>query len=314
MTVADAKGPVRPTRLPGRTKGTSFEPGAPSIYGGASLDPPARDPSMRSTLRRTELAHWITSPENPVAARVIANRLWQYHFGTGLVDSPNDFGNLGSPPSHPQLLDYLALKLIDSQWNLQTVQREIVLSQTYRQSAINPNADEAMQVDASNRLLWHHSVRRLDAEQFRDSLLVAMDTLRNQYGGPSVDGKPPRRSLYLTRKRNSGDEMLLLLDAPPGVVGTAKRDVTTTAPQSLMLINNTRMTGVAKQIAERVRRDLGSPYAPIDFVNHAHVILAGVAPPREVADVLASSIGKDGISETDVCHVLLNNNAFLFVE
>ncbi len=314
MTVADAKGEIRATRLPGRVTGNAFEPGAPEVYGGALLDPPARDPSTRSTLRRSELARWITSPENPVAARVLANRLWQYHFGTGLVQSPNDFGNLGAPPSHPLLLDYLAQKLIESEWNIQAVQREILLSQTYRQSAIHPGADEAMQVDADNRLLWHHSVRRLDAEQFRDSLLVAMGTLLSQYGGPSLSGAPPRRTLYLQRKRNSGDEMLLLLDAPPGVVGTAKRDVTTTAPQSLMLINNTRITNVAKQFAERVRRDLGANYDAVDFVNRAHLIVAGVTPPKEITNLLAAAIGTEGMSEADVCHVLLNNNAFLFVE
>jgi hypothetical protein len=314
LTVADAPGPIRPTRLPGRSNGVAFDPAAPSVYGGASLDPPTRDPSTRSTRRRTALARWITSPENPVSARVLANRLWQYHFGTGLVDSPNDFGRLGAPPSHPRLLDYLAQQLIDSGWNIQVVQREILLSATYRQSAIHPQATEARQVDAANRLLWHHKVRRLDAEQFRDSLLVAMGTLRNEYGGPSLAGKPPRRSLYLQRKRNTGDEMLLLLDAPPGIVSTAKRDVTTTAPQSLMLLNNTRMTGVAGSFAERVRRDLGDNYQPIDFVNHAHLIITGLIPPPETAELLASAIGKDGIGEADVCHVLLNDNAFLFVE
>ncbi len=314
MTVADAPGPIRPTRLPGRGKGVAFNPAAPEIYGGTPLDTQDRDPSTRSTRRRTELARWITSPDNPVAARVLVNRLWQYHFGAGLVDSPNDFGRLGTLPSHPQLLDYLALRFSDNGWNIQVVQREIVLSDAYRQSAVHPQAERAMQIDSANRFLWHHAVRRLDAEQFRDSLLVAMGTLRSQYGGPSLPGAPPRRTLYLQRKRNSGDEMLLLLDAPPGIVGTAKRDVTTTAPQSLMLLNNERLTNVAKKFAERVRRDLGDDYSPVDFVNRAHLIVAGVPAPQEIVELLASSIGQEGLDEADMCHVLLNNNAFLFVE
>ncbi len=148
--------------------------------------PPTETP--QSSGRRTALAEWITSPDNPITARVMVNRLWQYHFGTGLVESPNDFGRLGTPPSHPQLLDHLAKRLIDSGWNIQAIQREIVNSATYKQSAVHPDADVAMNIDAGNRLLWHKTVRRLDAEQYRDSLLVAMNSLIDQVGGPSIVG------------------------------------------------------------------------------------------------------------------------------
>lgn len=311
LTVRDFDGPIRPTRLPGRTSGASFQPRTPALFESQELktEPPLDAPT--STGRRSALAEWITSRDNPITARVIVNRIWQYHFGTGLVESPNDFGRLGSPPSHPNLLDALAKKLMDSQWDLQSIQRSIVVSSTYKQSASHPESQRLQQVDAGNRLVWHHSVRRLDAEQYRDSLLVAMDTMDSTYGGPSVAGTPPRRSLYLRRMRNSVDEMLSLLDCPPGVVGTAKRDVTVTAPQSLMMLNNSRILGVAKKFAQRVRRDVDAressdPHS--DFVRQGYRILTGQWPPEQTIELLR------GQSDVDICHVLLNANAFLFVE
>jgi hypothetical protein len=317
MTIADARGAVRPTRLPGRSKGRAFEPGVPVLFGGDPLECSTPAEAPQSSGRRSALAAWITSPDNPMTARVMVNRLWQYHFGTGLVDSPNDFGRLGKPPSHPELLDYLASRFVASGWDLQAVQREIVLSATYQQSSVHPEADRAMQLDADNRLLWHKSVRRLDAEQYRDSLLMAMNRMEYQVGGPSLSGTPPRRSLYLRRMRNSGDEMLTALDAPPGLVGTAKRDVTTTAPQSLMMMNSPRIMGVARQFAERVRADLGETagddFAP-SFVRRAHRIIAGIPPQEHAVELLAPLVAQGESGQVDVCHILINSNAFLFID
>jgi hypothetical protein len=317
MTIADANGAVRPTRLPGRSSGRSFEPGIPQVFGGDELlcQPPQESP--RSTGRRSALAKWITSQNNAIAARVMVNRLWQYHFGTGLVESPNDFGQLGSPPSHPELLDYLAVRFVESGWDIQAVQREIVLSETYQQSSVHPDADRAMQVDADNRLLWHKSVRRLDAEQYRDALLVVMGSMHHQVGGPSVSGTPPRRSLYLRRMRNSGDEMLTALDAPPGLVGTAKRDVTTTAPQSLMMMNSPRIMGVANKFAERIRRDLSkvsSDRFDEEFVRRGHLLIAGVPADDATVALLAPMVASGSSGQVDVCHILINSNAFLFID
>ncbi|NND98603.1 MAG: DUF1549 domain-containing protein [Pirellulaceae bacterium] len=316
-TITDTPGEIRKTRFPGRTQGSDFRPAVPQIFGGQTLQgqPPLESP--QSTGRRTALAQWIVSRDNPITPRVMVNRLWQYHFGTGLVASPNDFGRLGTPPSHPGLLDHLAQRFLDTGWDIQAIQREILLSATYRQSVTHPQADAAMRVDASNRLLWHHRVRRLDAEQYRDALLVAMDSLQDQFGGPSVPGTPGRRSLYLQRKRNSSDEMLRLLDAPPGIVGTAKRDVTVTAPQSLMMLNNSRFISVAKSFAQRVSRDIAelpqSDHAEA-FVRRAMRIVSGHCDDEQSIGLLSelAATGKQG--EIDVCHVLLNSNAFLFVE
>jgi hypothetical protein len=293
----------------------TFQPSIPKLFGGQKLQPLPPTDAPLSSGRRTALARWITSPDNPITARVIVNRLWQYHFGTGIVSSPNDFGRLGDPPSHPKLLDQLAKRLIESGWDIQIIQREIVLSASYRQAAIHPDADAARQIDSANRLVWHRTVRRLDAEQFRDTLLVAMDSMIDQVGGPSIEGTGGRRSLYLRRFRNKADQMLAALDAPPGVVGTAKRDQTITASQALMMLNNSRMISVAKSFAARVGRDVrGRSDYSSEYVRRAHRILTGTDPDIETVQLLAPMVasGRDG--ELDVCHILLNSNAFLYVD
>jgi hypothetical protein len=317
MTVADAGGEIRPTRLPGRSSGNAFQPGAPGLLGGTEFAPLPPTRASQSSGRRSALAAWITSPDNPITARVMVNRLWQYHFGSGLVRSPNDFGRLGTEPTHPRLLDHLADQFLRTDWNIQAIQREIVLSATYQQSSIHPNADAAMIIDAENRLYWHKTVRRLDAEQFRDSLLVAMGSMIDQVGGPSIAGTAGRRSIYLRRLRNSTDEMLAALDAPPGLLGIAKRDVTTTAPQSLMMMNSPRMMGVAKKFAARVRDDLqGVDEAAYGaaLVRRAHTIIAAVDADPETVRLLAPLASSGTAGQVDVCHILLNSNAFLFID
>jgi hypothetical protein len=321
MSIRDASGEVRPTRLPGRSSGREYLPGAPELFGGAALECQPPSDSTDSSGRRTALAEWLVSEENPIAARVMVNRIWQYHFGTGLVDSPNDFGELGNPPSHPALLDYLAQRLLDSGWDIQAVQREIVLSESYQQSSENSLMDQAIEVDPTNRLLWHRTLRRVDAEQYRDSLLVAMGSLDYQIGGPAITGTGPRRSLYLRRMRNSVDEMLTALDAPPGLVGTAKRDVTTTAPQSLMMMNSSRIMGVANQFASRIRqeikskdREMTSEKFAVGFIDRSHRVIAGIPASPETIELLKPLVESGEQGQVDVCHILINSNAFLFID
>jgi hypothetical protein len=317
MTIADARGQIRPTRFPGRSEGQSFQPGSPSVFGPSDLQiaPPAD--ASQSSGRRSALAAWMTSPDRPITPRVMVNRLWQYHFGTGLVSSPNDFGHLGTKPSHPQLLDHLAAQFVDSGWNIQAIQREIVNSATYKQSSVHPDSSVAMDVDADNRLHWHKTVRRLDAEQYRDSLLVVMNSLIDHVGGPSISGTAGRRSIYLRRLRNSADEMLATLDAPPGLVGTAKRDVTTTAPQSLMMMNSPRILGVAKKFAARVNSDVSSidpENRSIAFVQRAHRLITAMEADDVTLQMLAPLASTGTSGEVDVCHILLNSNGFLFID
>lgn len=321
MSIRDAAGEIRPTRLPGRTKGNSYSPGTPQLFGGLDLECQPAGSSEGSSGRRTALAEWLVSRDNAITARVFVNRLWQYHFDTGLVDSPNDFGELGNPPSHPRLLDYLAKRLIDSGWDIQSVQREIVLSETYQQASTNSLMDQAMKIDPENRLLWRRSVRRVDAEQYRDTLLIATNQLDYEFGGPSIKGTGPRRSLYLRRMRNSVDGMLTALDSPPGLVGTAKRDVTTTAPQSLMMMNSSRVIGVASQFADRIRAEVKKQLAddpdglfPVRYVELAHRVIAGVPPSSETINLLVPLVKSGLEGQVDVCHILINSNAFLFID
>ncbi len=193
-------GPEAPdTVIPGDRRGEPIEPGFLTLLepGPASIETPA--PDSHSTGRRLTLARWITKPDHPLTSRVMVNRIWQKHFGTGLVATSSDFGRLGEPPSHPELLDWLAVQFVQEGWSLKTLTRRIVTSQTYRQaSARSPEAlESALRIDPENRLLWHRQVTRLDAEQVRDAMLSASGELEARKGGPSADGSKPRRSLYV---------------------------------------------------------------------------------------------------------------------
>lgn len=200
-------------------------------------DKPIIQPTDRTTGRRTALANWIASESNPFSTRVIVNRIWQRHFGQGLVATPNDFGRLGEPPSHPELLDWLTRQFLDGDWKLKPLHRLIATSATYRQTARRePTTDENI-TDADNRLLWRFPPQRLDAEQIRDAKLAISGELDRDFGGSSVDGTAPRRSVYVKKRRNTKDPMIGGFDAPSGFSSAPTRITTTTPNQSLMLVN-----------------------------------------------------------------------------
>jgi uncharacterized protein DUF1553/uncharacterized protein DUF1549 len=215
-------------------------------------------------LTRTDLAKWITRPDHPLTARVFMNRVWQHHFGRGIVGTPNDFGIRGEPPTHPELLDYLATEFVGNGWHLKPIHKMIVLSNAYQQTSKVPASEQAKKVDPDDRLLWRMNRRRLDGEGLRDSILVASGTLNPQVGGPSVrvpleaevydliftEGEPDglwhvtpdvtqhtRRSLYLLAKRNVRLPMLEAFDQPSTLTPCADRSVSTFAPQALILMN-----------------------------------------------------------------------------
>jgi len=214
-------------------------------------------------LNRLDLARWMTHPEHPLTARVIVNRLWQHHFGRGLVATPNDFGLRGEAPSHPELLDWLATELVKSGWSLKHLHRLMVLSSTYQQDS-RVNNPRASKVDPDNRLLWRMNRQRLGAEAIRDSILTVAGTLNRQLGGPMVrvplepevydliftEGEPDglwpvtpdakqhtRRSLYLFAKRNVRQPVLEAFDQPDTLTSCPVRPVSTFAPQALILLN-----------------------------------------------------------------------------
>ena len=211
-----------------------------------------------STGRRTALARWLTQPENPLTARVIVNRVWQYHFGHGLAVNASDFGILGEKPSHPELLDWLARWFVDNGWSIKKLHRLIVTSATYTQSASSPIASQAGLADPENRLLWHMPTRRLDAEQIRDAVLSITGEMELPDGGPGLEPERPVRSIYNKFRRNNRDTVLAVFDEPEGFSSMSQRNVTTTPTQSLLMINSKWTLERAKAFAARLRKENSS--------------------------------------------------------
>ena len=223
--------------------------------------------------RRRALADWITSPHHPLSARVIVNRLWHYHFGTGLVDTPSDLGLNGGRPSHPELLDWLASELIDSGWSLKSLHRLIVTSRAYRQASdLRP---EAIAVDAQARLLWRYPPRRLEAEALRDAILAVSGSLNPQMGGPGFDLFEPntnyvkvyatktafsaddfRRMVYQSKPRSELDTFFGPFDCPDAGQVQPKRTSSTTPLQALNLLNGEFLLDQADRCAKRIERDI----------------------------------------------------------
>ena len=213
----------------------------------------AVEPLKVSTGRRTALANWITRPDNQLSTRVIVNRVWQYHFGRGMVASSSDFGKLGEQPSHPELLDWLARRFVAEGWSLKKLHREIMLSATYRQTARRQPQDLERKLDPANRFLWRFNPRRLDAEQARDAMLTVSGELDSTPGGAPEDATNFRRSIYTIKKRNSQNELLRSLDAPAGFSSTSERQSTTTPTQALLLLNGDWTLARARKLASKAQ-------------------------------------------------------------
>ncbi len=244
---------------------------------------PGIEPTPTTTGRRTALADWIASADNPFTVRVYVNRVWQHHFGTGLVATPNDFGTLGEPPSHPELLDWLATRFVEGGWRTKPLHRLIMTSAAYRRTARAEPGERESTTDPGNRLLWRFSPARLSAEQVRDAMLAVSGELRHRdAGGASAGGEQPVRSLYVKRLRNAPDEVLQCFDAPAGFDSSPDRAETTTPTQALLLANSDWPLARARAFAERV---LGGDKAVADaHLERAYAMAWGRAPTsRELA-------------------------------
>ncbi len=270
--------------------------------------------------RRKALATWITDRRNPLLARVIVNRLWHYHFGVGIVDSPSDFGFNGGRPSHPELLDWLAAELMDHGWSLKHIHRLIVNSATYRQSS-RPRVDAANK-DAGNRLLWRKSPQRLDAETLRDAVLSVAGELNPTIGGPGyhdfttftfnsqfydivdpIGASFQRRSLYRTWVRSGRNPFLEVLDCPDPSTKTPRRAVTTTPLQALSLLNNSFMLRMSERMATKSTDH--------DVAKLAEQVLGRKPSAAEVAEFRAFA---DQHGMPSLVRVLFNSNEFLYLE
>lgn len=304
-----------PTFIPGPSKSREIPPGFLSVLdpGDVQASPPSSNP--RTTGRRLTLARWLVQPDQPLVPRVLVNRLWQHHFGAGLVRTSSDFGRLGEPPTHPELLDWLASRLVSDGWQLKPLHRELVTSATYRQSAVEPASAPALEKDPDNRWLWRMPIRRLDAEQIRDAALAVTGELFDGGGGPSVESSVAKRSIYVKVIRNRRDPLLEGFDAPDYLTSTAQRNVTTTPNQALLMINGPWALARAKALATDVKRGGGEPAERVERLYRRTLGRSPSDDERRDAESFLTSAGSDAnASLVDLCHVLLNANEFLYVD
>jgi hypothetical protein len=268
-------------------------------------------PPIRNGSGRLELAKWIANAENALPARVMVNRLWQHHFGEGIVRTPNNYGKLGTPPTHPELLDYLATEFVKSGWSIKAMHRAIMLSAAYRQSSVP--APATLKADPENELFGRMNRRRLEAEAVRDSLLAVAGRLDQTTGGPAVrDLNTPRRTLYVMTVRSDRATYQSLFDAADPTTIIEKRTVSTVAPQALFLLNHPFALDQAKALAARSAKH-DSMDARIAWLYQT--LYARIPTPRERK--LASErlgVSPEATAWERYCHVLLCANEFIYID
>ena len=280
---------------------------------------------------RTQLARWLTGAQNPLTARVLANRVWQHHFGAGLVPTPNDFGLRGGRPSHPELLDWLATALVEGGWRLKPIHRMLVLSSAYAQTSAS-DSPAAKQLDPENRLLSHFNRRRLSAEEIRDTMLSVAGRLNLRLGGPSVMvpveaelvkqlykptqwqpakdvAEHDRRSLYLIAKRNLRLPFMETFDAPALQNTCARRESSTHAPQALELLNGKFSNDLAAAFARRLDDECGTDLTRV--VERAYQLAIGRAPTANERALGLAFVREQPRREFALA--LFNLNSFLYV-
>lgn len=276
--------------------------------------------------RRLGLARWMAHPQNPLTARVMVNRVWQYQFGVGLVETSNDFGKNGARPSHPELLDWLASEFVAQGWSIKTLQRLILTSATWRQAS-TPRP-EGLSVDAGNRLLWRFAPRRLEAEAIRDSLLAVSGGLDRTRGGTSfflhrVDREnvyhyfpkeefgpaESRRMVYALKVRMEQDGIFGAFDCPDGSLVMPKRSASTTPLQALNLFNSRFMLDQSEKLAERLRQEAGANAA--EQIHAAWRLAYQRRPTPAEANDAAQFVQAEGLPA--LCRAILNANEFLFI-
>jgi hypothetical protein len=312
------------------SRGSLMQPGFISIvtYG----NPPVEDPPAngRTSGRRRALAEWLGSPENPLTARVIVNRIWSHHFGTGIVASLDNFGKMGQPPTHPELLDWLAVEFMERGWSMKQMHRLIMTSEAYQMSSQFEDSG-AVNKDPENRYLWRYPIQRLDAEIVRDAIMAVSGALDGKMGGPPVfphipseilasmsggiwkreeDGPQSwRRSVYVYRKRGLVFPMFEVFDLPDQNTTCGRRNVSTVPTQALTLMNDAFVVRQAKLFAHRVQET--APGDSTRQIDLAYRIALSRPPRPEEAALAVDFLRKRTLA--DFTHVLLNLNEFLYV-
>jgi hypothetical protein len=296
---------------------------------------PDSEPELAADIAqpRTQLARWITDAGHPLTTRVIVNRLWQHHFGTGLVKTANDFGTHGERPSHPALLDWLAQSLIDNNWQWKAIHRQIVLSSAYRQSSNHPAARELAETDPENRMCWRMNRRRLSAEEIRDSMLAISGRINTQIHGPSVmvpvdrelinllynptqwivaqdTSTHNRRSIYLIAKRNLRLPFMEAFDAPTLQTSCSVRQASTHSPQALELLNGAFSNDLAVAFAKRLTSECDG--RPEQIVERAYHLAVGRAPTEKERRLSLEFLQDQPLTEFALA--IFNLNGFVYVQ
>ena len=313
------------------SKGSRMDGGVLTVAANGRFRIPAPPEHATTSQRRKHFADWIASGDNPLTARVMVNRIWQHHFGEGIVGTPSNFGKTGAAPSHPELLDWLAVEFAESGWSIKHMHRLMLKSEAYRMA--NRDIPENLAIDRENRFFWRQSRNRLEAEAIRDQMLAAAGTLDRKRGGPAVrpyidpalfqsstsrtwegkavgDPETWRRSLYVFAKRSIRYPMFEAFDQPDMVSSCSRRTRSTVAPQALLLMNNADVLLQAKYFAQRIVLEAGHD-AQARIVRAFELALA--RPPsesekREALDFLAAN--PTGL--VDLCQTLFNLNEFVY--
>jgi hypothetical protein len=311
------------------SRGSLMTPGFLTVatYGEYPTEIPR--PDGNTSGRRLALARWITSPQNPLTARVIVNRLWQKHFGRGIVATLENFGKMGEPPTHQALLDWLAVEFMNRGWSIKQINKLMMMSEAYQMASVYDNPANT-KVDLENRYLWRFRPQRLEAEIVRDSMLMAGGNINLAVGGEPIFPHIPadillgqlrgkwentpegpaawRRGVYVYRRRSLPYPMFDTFDHPDMNVTAGARNVSTVPTQALTLLNNPFVLNQAKFLAERVRREATDPYTQVDLAYR--IALARPATETE------SKIGLDLISKYSLesfTHVVLNLDEFMYM-
>lgn len=324
------------------TPAGSVDPGVPVVLARSPTLQVTIPPTSGTTGRRLALARWMTDPSNPLVARVIANRIWQGHFGEGLVHTENDFGVMGYPPTHSELLDWLANRLMLGEWKLKDLHRIIVLSNTYGQAS--GWRDDAGKIDQPNNFLWGFPYRRLEAEPVRDAVLASNGTLNPRLGGPGVYPKiaaevlasqsrpgngwgksPPeeaaRRSVFIFVKRSLLVPFFELMDLPDTTTSCEQRNVSTIPTQALTLLNSEFMNVQARCLAVRLQREAGDDLE--NQVTLAYRLTLGRPPQTEELAQSVQFVQRRKVSSVPAdhagalaafCLVLYNLNEFFYID
>jgi mono/diheme cytochrome c family protein len=312
-------------------KGPLMTPGVLSVLDESGYQYPRPPENAKSSWRRRGLAEWIASAKNPLTARVMVNRIWQHHFGEGIVRTPGNFGKMGEPPSHPALLDWLALEFVARGWSIKQMHRLIMTSRAYQMASDDIKANVA--IDPENRYFWRMPRLRMEAEIIRDQILAVSGKLDRKLGGPAIfpyidpklfqsstkrtwPGKPDddpstwRRSIYVFSKRSIRYPLFETFDQPNLINSCERRNRSTIAPQALLLMNNNFIITQARFFAERLKLDAGDDARA--QVERAYRLALGRAPREferaKAVEYIQSS--PNGLAE--FCQLLFNLNEFVY--